>query len=304
MSEETGDAARFCCFDVAALAARILVNQDSLRPGSNVGSQGFWNDSFIEASSGRGGKVLAAKLTVLNSKDLFCFEGIAQSCRDSILRALSGRPGRYNCAAYTRTMLVEDNRDAGTFSEEEKLAASEQLERLLANPYFSHSRRFPSFLRFIVCQTLSGRTDLLKERTVGVEVFGKDANYDTANDPIVRVTAAEIRKRIASTTRTRRTSTSCGCRFRRGRTSRSSTRRTMLRAGGAAVDAAAMVWRRWQRRPGIAAPGDARAGRTGGAAAMVHSGSHGRRSAVDRRSADRSGGRARVPLPWRSSGRR
>ena len=94
-------------------------------------------------------------------------------------------------------MLVDDYRDGGTFSEEEKLAANEQLERLLANPYFSHSRRFPSFLRFIVSQTLSGRTDLLKERTLGIEVFGKSANYDTANDPIVRVTAAEIRKRIA-----------------------------------------------------------------------------------------------------------
>jgi hypothetical protein len=94
-------------------------------------------------------------------------------------------------------MLVDDYRDGGTFSEEEKLAANEQLERLLANPYFSHSRRFPSFLRFIVTHTLSGRTDLLKERTLGIEIFGKSANYDTANDPIVRVTAAEIRKRIA-----------------------------------------------------------------------------------------------------------
>jgi hypothetical protein len=94
-------------------------------------------------------------------------------------------------------MLIYGNRHGTIFTDEEKLAANEQLERLLANPYFSHSRRFPSFLRFIVSQTLSGRTDLLKERTVGVEVFGKDANYDTANDPIVRVTAAEIRKRIA-----------------------------------------------------------------------------------------------------------
>lgn len=94
-------------------------------------------------------------------------------------------------------MLVDIHRDAIPITEDEKLAANEQLNRLLASPYFSHSRRFPSFLRFIVSQTLSGRTDLLKERTVGVEVFGKDANYDTANDPIVRVTAAEIRKRIA-----------------------------------------------------------------------------------------------------------
>ena len=84
-----------------------------------------------------------------------------------------------------------------TFSEEEKLAIRVQLERLLANPFFSHSRRFPSFLRYIVNLTIDGQGELLKERTIGMEIFGKSADYDTALDPIVRVTAAEIRKRIA-----------------------------------------------------------------------------------------------------------
>ncbi|MGC1781190.1 MAG: hypothetical protein WA708_01580 [Acidobacteriaceae bacterium] len=89
---------------------------------------------------------------------------------------------------------------AGDFlrlSEEEKIAIQKQLDRLLRDPHFSHSRRFPSFLRFVVEHTLSGQADSLKERTLGVEIFGKNADYDTASDPIVRVTAAEIRKRIA-----------------------------------------------------------------------------------------------------------
>ena len=72
-----------------------------------------------------------------------------------------------------------------------------QLDRLLSDPHFSHSRRFPDFLRFVVQHTLAGQTDTLKERTLGIEVFGKEADYDTSTDPIVRVTAAEIRKRIA-----------------------------------------------------------------------------------------------------------
>ena len=38
---------------------------------------------------------------------------------------------------------------------------------------------------------------LLKERTLGIEIFGRDADDHTASDPIVRVTATEIRKRIA-----------------------------------------------------------------------------------------------------------
>jgi hypothetical protein len=73
----------------------------------------------------------------------------------------------------------------------------EQLGRLLANPFFSHSKRFPTFLRFVVEQTLAGDSENIKERTLGIEIFGRDAEYDTASDPIVRVTAAEIRKRVA-----------------------------------------------------------------------------------------------------------
>ena len=95
-------------------------------------------------------------------------------------------------------MLVESATGSHTaFSEDEKSAIQEQLERLLSNPYFSHSRRFPSFLRYVVEKTLAGQEDALKERTLGMEIFGRQADYDTASDPIVRVTAAEIRKRIA-----------------------------------------------------------------------------------------------------------
>jgi hypothetical protein len=71
------------------------------------------------------------------------------------------------------------------------------LDRLLADQHLSHSKRFPRFLRFIVREELDGRGDQLKERTIGVEVFGRDPDYDTTSDPIVRVTATEIRKRIA-----------------------------------------------------------------------------------------------------------
>jgi hypothetical protein len=82
-------------------------------------------------------------------------------------------------------------------SEDEKAAIGEQVERLLQNPHFSHSRRFPTFLRFVVQHTLAGQADAVKERTLGIEIFGRHPDYDTSSDPIVRVTAAEIRKRIA-----------------------------------------------------------------------------------------------------------
>ena len=90
------------------------------------------------------------------------------------------------------------NQDAtACYTEKERAEIQEQLDRLLANIHFSNSKRFPSFLRFIVGEELEGRGDQLKERTLGVKVFGRDPSYDTTSDPIVRVTAAEIRKRIA-----------------------------------------------------------------------------------------------------------
>ncbi len=81
-------------------------------------------------------------------------------------------------------------------SEVEKGAVQQQLELLLASPLFHSSKRYPSFLRFVVARALAGQTDQLKERILGVEIFDRPADYDTNTDPIVRVTAAEIRKRI------------------------------------------------------------------------------------------------------------
>jgi hypothetical protein len=76
-------------------------------------------------------------------------------------------------------------------------AIREQLERILLSPLFSNSKRYPALLRHVVEQTLEGTTDGLKERSLGVEVFGKDPDYDTNADHMVRSTASEIRKRLA-----------------------------------------------------------------------------------------------------------
>lgn len=43
---------------------------------------------------------------------------------------------------------------------------------------------------------LDGGEPPLKERTIGVDVFGRDAAYDTGKDAIVRVSAASVRKRL------------------------------------------------------------------------------------------------------------
>src|SRR5271169_5666366 len=73
----------------------------------------------------------------------------------------------------------------------------EQLERILQSAPFRNSRRYPALLRYVVEHTLEGKTDVLKERTIAADVFGRPVTYDPSNDPVVRTSAAEVRKRLA-----------------------------------------------------------------------------------------------------------
>jgi len=78
----------------------------------------------------------------------------------------------------------------------EAAAIREQLERLLAHPLFSNSKRYPVLLAYSVEQTLKGNAAELKERSIGIEVFGRSPSYDANADPVVRITAGEVRKRL------------------------------------------------------------------------------------------------------------
>jgi hypothetical protein len=80
--------------------------------------------------------------------------------------------------------------------EAEGSAIREQLERITASAAFRSSRRYPEFLRYTVAHALTGEIENLKERVLGVEVFGRDPDYDTSSDPVVRMTAGEVRKRL------------------------------------------------------------------------------------------------------------
>jgi hypothetical protein len=65
------------------------------------------------------------------------------------------------------------------------------LDRILASHLFQCGRRYPAFL---VQQALDGAGDELKERSLGVVVFRRSAEYDTSADPVVRNTVSEVRK--------------------------------------------------------------------------------------------------------------
>jgi hypothetical protein len=72
-----------------------------------------------------------------------------------------------------------------------------ELHEILASPHFCNSKRYPALLEYIVTHTLDGKSEMLKERTLGVEVFDRPPTYDTNADTVVRYTAGEVRKRLS-----------------------------------------------------------------------------------------------------------
>jgi hypothetical protein len=92
----------------------------------------------------------------------------------------------------SRTEGPDDSRPSSIPGE----VVREELDRVLASHEFRSSRRSQGFLKYVVENTLNGHGDMLKERTIGIEVFGRSTDYDPSDDATVRVKAGEVRKRL------------------------------------------------------------------------------------------------------------
>jgi hypothetical protein len=73
----------------------------------------------------------------------------------------------------------------------------EQLDIILASDEFSSSRRASELLQHLVERALTGDTASLKERLLGIDIFHRRSDYNTSTDAIVRVTANDVRRRLA-----------------------------------------------------------------------------------------------------------
>lgn len=96
----------------------------------------------------------------------------------------------------TSRRVFESEVTRPVWTDAQRAAIIEELNRVLSHPTFKGSKRCIALLSYLVDRALAGEDDEVKERALGMEVFGRDANYDTNSDPIVRRTANEIRKRL------------------------------------------------------------------------------------------------------------
>lgn len=76
-------------------------------------------------------------------------------------------------------------------------AVLDHLRRIQESHSFCNSPRSKEFLSYVVEHGLDGHEELLKERSIGIHLFQRNPDYITSDDPIVRVKAAEVRRRLA-----------------------------------------------------------------------------------------------------------
>jgi hypothetical protein len=78
----------------------------------------------------------------------------------------------------------------------ERAAILREQEAILNSSFFRGSSRSKQFLAYVVRHKLEGHDERLKERTIGIELFKRPADYATGDDPVVRVQAGEVRRRL------------------------------------------------------------------------------------------------------------
>ena len=73
----------------------------------------------------------------------------------------------------------------------------EELKRVLGHPEFSRSANLVRFLSYICNKYFEGQADDIREYSIAVEALGRrESNFDSHIDPIVRVTARSLRKKL------------------------------------------------------------------------------------------------------------
>ena len=75
-------------------------------------------------------------------------------------------------------------------------AIRSELAQIIASQGFARSERHQQFLRYAVEAAVDGRTAVLKESSLGVEIFNRGSDFDSRVDNIVRVEARRLWQRL------------------------------------------------------------------------------------------------------------
>ena len=106
---------------------------------------------------------------------------------------MSQRRGFCLKVAVSQGQVVSGN--APHYEEEKKQLLLRELNQILESRFFRNAERCKEFLQYVVHHRLE-HSGPLKERTIGIEIFHRSHDYATGEDPVVRVQAGEVRRRL------------------------------------------------------------------------------------------------------------
>lgn len=110
---------------------------------------------------------------------------------------------RRNSATRPWANIPVDRRNASPASEESEDAKPDNeavrnaLKSILASAEFKSVPQLRAFLNYVVCAVLDDRVEEIKGYTIAVEALGRDPSFNPVTDPIVRVEAARLRRRLS-----------------------------------------------------------------------------------------------------------
>jgi tetratricopeptide (TPR) repeat protein len=76
-------------------------------------------------------------------------------------------------------------------------AVRDELERILSSETFKRSERARELLSYLVGREQLGEAERLKGYAIAVDVFGKDSEFDSSTDAVVRVQAGRLRELLS-----------------------------------------------------------------------------------------------------------
>ena len=127
----------------------------------------------------------------------------SEDCLADQVLELGPKESSIECGGRISYMLPMDPIDARETeiakiaeSKEDIATLQQHITEIVEGTAFKGSHRSGQFLKYIVDQSIAGNFDSLKERVIGMELFGRPPSYDTGEDAIVRVTASDVRKRL------------------------------------------------------------------------------------------------------------
>ena len=72
----------------------------------------------------------------------------------------------------------------------------DQLSKILRSQVFRNSDMLKNFLAYVVKESVEGRGETLKQYSIAIDAFGRKNDFDSAEDPIVRIQASRLRRHL------------------------------------------------------------------------------------------------------------